>query len=97
MVETFQSISHHFSVLLQFATTNATRSFEERFFNPGHREEGISLMELVRFFAMVIKIAIFLALIGELKSCTLELLNLSAVKSKTGIMSYSKFTRELTK
>jgi hypothetical protein len=54
-------------------------------------------MELVRFFAMVVKIAIFLALIGELKACTLELLNLSAAKSSTGIMSYSKFTRELTK
>ena len=54
-------------------------------------------MELVRFFAKVIKIAIFLALIGQLKSCTLELLNLSAATSKTGIMSYSKFTHALTK
>jgi hypothetical protein len=54
-------------------------------------------MELVRFFAMVVKIAIFLALIGELKSCTLEILHLSSQKSSTGIMSYSKFSRELTK
>ena len=54
-------------------------------------------MELVRFFALVVKIAICLALIGELKSCTLELLDLSAKKSATGIMSYSKFTRALTK
>ena len=54
-------------------------------------------MELVRFFAMVIKIAIFFALIGRLKSCTLELLKLSAAKSEAGIMSYSKFTHQLTK
>jgi hypothetical protein len=54
-------------------------------------------MELVRFFALVVKVAICLALIGELKSCTLELLDLSAEKSSTGIMSYSKFTHALTK
>ena len=54
-------------------------------------------MELVRFFAAVVKIAICLALIGELKSCTLELLDLSAQKSAQGIMSYSKYTKALTK
>ncbi len=54
-------------------------------------------MELVRFVALVVKVAICLALIGELKSCTLELLDLSAEKSAQGIMSYSKFTRALTK
>ena len=54
-------------------------------------------MELVRFFAMVLKIAIFLALIGELKACTLDLLSLNAANSRAGIMSYSRFNHELTK
>ncbi len=54
-------------------------------------------MELVRFVGFVVKIAICLALLGELKSCTLELLDLSAEKSATGIMSFSKFTHALTK
>ena len=54
-------------------------------------------MELVRFFAAVVKIAICLALIGQLKSCTLELLDLSAEKSSRGILSYSNFTKALTK
>ena len=54
-------------------------------------------MELVRFFARLVKIAICLALIGQLKSCTLELLDLSAEKSSRGIMSYSRLTKELTK
>lgn len=54
-------------------------------------------MELVRFFVLVVKIAFCLALIGQLKSCTLELLDLSAEKSTKGIMPYSKFTQALTK
>ena len=54
-------------------------------------------MELVRFFALVVRIALCLAVVGLLKSCTLELLALSAEKSSTGIMSYSKFTLALTK
>jgi hypothetical protein len=54
-------------------------------------------MDLVRFLALIVKIGIFLALIGELKSCTLVLLDLSAEKSANGITSYSKFTRALTK
>lgn len=54
-------------------------------------------MELVRFCVAVVKIAIALALIGQLKSCTLELLGLAAEKSDKGMISYSKFTRALTK
>ena len=54
-------------------------------------------MELVRFFVLVVKIALCLALIGSLKACTLELLDLSAEKSAQGIMSYSKYSRALTK
>jgi len=53
-------------------------------------------MELVRFYALVVKIAIALALIGQLKSCTLELLGLAAEKSDHGMISYTKFTRALT-
>ncbi len=54
-------------------------------------------MELVRFYALVVKIAIALAIIGQLKSCTLVLLGLAAAKSDTGMISYSKFTKALTK
>lgn len=54
-------------------------------------------MELVRFYALVVKIAIALALIGQLKSCTLELLGLAAEQSGHGMISYTKFTRALTK
>ena len=54
-------------------------------------------MELVRFYAAVIKLALVLAMFGLLKSCTLEMLGLAAEKSEAGIISYSKFTRALTK
>lgn len=54
-------------------------------------------MELVRFYAWVIKIAIALALIGQLKTCTLIIMGLAAEKSEKGIVSYSKFTRLLTR
>jgi FlaG/FlaF family flagellin (archaellin) len=54
-------------------------------------------MELIRFFALILRIAFVLALAGELKSCTLELMGLAAQKVDQGIMSYSKFTRQLTR
>lgn len=54
-------------------------------------------MELVRFFAGVVKIALLLAVVGCLKSCTLELLGLSAEKSATGMTSFTKYTRALSK
>ncbi len=54
-------------------------------------------MPIVRFYAFVIKMAILLALMGQLKSCTLTLLGLAAEKSERGMMSYTKFTRLLTK
>jgi len=53
-------------------------------------------MELVRFYAWVIKIAIVLALIGQLKTCTLIMMGKAAEKSEKGIISYSLFTRLLT-
>ena len=52
-------------------------------------------MELIRFFAVLVKIAIVLAIIGQLKSCTLELLGLAAEKSGRGMISYSQYTRLL--
>lgn len=53
-------------------------------------------MELVRLYLAIVKIAVALALIGQLKTCTLELLGLAATKSDQGMISYSKFTRALT-
>jgi len=52
-------------------------------------------MGLVRFYSSVIWLGIALALAGQLKSCTLAMKGLGADKSQTGIMSYSKFTRQL--
>jgi FlaG/FlaF family flagellin (archaellin) len=54
-------------------------------------------MELVRFFAFIIKIAIVLALAGQLKSCTYELMGLAAQKSERGMISYKKYTETLLK
>lgn len=53
-------------------------------------------MELVRFYAWVIKIAITLALLGQLKSCTLVMMGKAAEKTGQGMISYSRFTRLLT-
>ena len=52
-------------------------------------------MELVRFYVMVVKIAILLALCGQLKACTLELAGKAAAKH--GMMSYSRYTKALLK
>jgi len=54
-------------------------------------------MGLVRFYSAVIWLGITLALAGNLKSCTLTMLGLAAEKTETGIISYSKFSRLLTK
>jgi hypothetical protein len=54
-------------------------------------------MELIRFYALIIKIAIVLALAGQLKSCTLELMGLAAQKSERGMISYKQYTEMLTK
>jgi len=53
-------------------------------------------MELVRFYAAVVKLAFALALLGILKTCTLQVLGLAAAKSQVGIISYSKYSRMLT-
>ncbi len=52
-------------------------------------------MELIRFFAFVVKLAILLALVGQLKSCTLQLLGLAATKSDQGMISYGDYSRLL--
>lgn len=54
-------------------------------------------MEIARFFAFVVKLAVLLALIGQLKTCTLIMLGLAVEKSEKGIISHSKFTRLLTR
>ena len=53
-------------------------------------------MELVRLYLAIIKIAVALALVGQLKSCTLDLLGLAAKKNRQGMISYSTYTRLLT-
>jgi hypothetical protein len=54
-------------------------------------------MELARFYIMLVKIAMALAFLGLLKSCTLDLLGLAAESSDKGMISYSQFTKLLTK
>ena len=53
-------------------------------------------MELVRFYALIIKIAFALAALGMLKSCTLEMMELATQKTERGMMSYSRYTKVLT-
>jgi hypothetical protein len=79
--------------LLQVATTFATRNFLER---DQQKLTEVAFIEIVRFYAFVIKLAIALAFIGQLKSCTLELFGLAAEKSGGGMISFTKFTRALT-
>ncbi len=54
-------------------------------------------MGLLRFYVWVIRLGLLVALCGQLKSCTLVMMGLAAKKTDQGIMSYSKFSRELTK
>jgi hypothetical protein len=52
-------------------------------------------MELVRFYSAVIWLGIALALMGQLKSCTQVMMGKAAQATQTGIMSYSKFNRQI--
>lgn len=54
-------------------------------------------MVVVQFFAWVIRLGLALAIIGQLKSCTLVMLGMAAEKTEHGIISYSKFSRQLTR
>jgi len=56
----------------------------------------LKMLGLLRFYSFMIWLGISLALVGQLKSCTLVMLGLAAEKSERGIISYSKFTRLLT-
>src|SRR4051812_14051572 len=60
-------------------------------FNGGFREMG----SLIKFYAFVIRVAVLLALAGQLKSCTVIMMNHAAWKTQQGIMSYSNFNRAL--
>jgi len=53
-------------------------------------------MELARLYLAIFKIAIALALIGQLKSCTLELLGLTAERTGQGMISFTNYTKALT-
>jgi hypothetical protein len=78
--------------LLLAATFFATSVFRERkLFNGGFR-----LGNIIRFYSFVVRIGIGLALVGQLRSCTLTMMGLAAEKSGRGIISYSKFSRMLT-
>lgn len=51
-------------------------------------------MELVRPLVAVVKLAFALALMGQLKACTLEVMGKAAAKHE--MISYSKFNKLLT-
>lgn len=51
---------------------------------------------VIRFYSLVIRIGIALALAGQLRSCTLAMMGLASEKTGRGIISYSKFSRMLT-
>ncbi len=53
-------------------------------------------MIVVRFYVWVIRIGVSLALIGQLKTCTLTMAGLAAEKTKGGVILYEKFSRALT-
>jgi hypothetical protein len=54
------------------------------------------LVGLIRFYSALIRLAILLALLGQLKHCTLVMMGAAAESSERGMISYSKFTRPLT-
>ena len=53
-------------------------------------------MEIVKFVSFVVRLGLLQALIGQLKFCTLMMRGLASDKSQKGIMSYSKYTKQLT-
>ena len=53
-------------------------------------------MELVRSFAAILKLALLLALLGQLKLCTVCMLGLAADNSEHGWITYSAYTKLLT-
>ncbi len=53
-------------------------------------------MGIVKFVSFILKLGFLLAMVGQLKFCTLMMLGKASEKSQKGIMSYSKYTRQLT-
>jgi hypothetical protein len=53
-------------------------------------------MEIIKFVSFVVRLGLLLALVGQLKFCTLMMMGLASEKSQHGIMSYSKYTKLLT-
>jgi hypothetical protein len=53
-------------------------------------------MGIVKFVSFILKLGFLLAMVGQLKFCTLMMLGLASEKSQKGIMSYSKYTKLLT-
>lgn len=54
-------------------------------------------MGFVRSYSTIIRLGIGLALIGQLKFCTANMMGLAAENYQRGIMPYSEFSRMLTK
>jgi hypothetical protein len=54
-------------------------------------------MNLVHFYVCVIRLGITLALCGQLKTCTQLMMGEAGEKTQAGIISYSKFSRLLTR
>lgn len=53
-------------------------------------------MGLIQFYSALIRLAIALALLGQLKHCTLVMMGAAAESTERGMISYSKFTHMLT-
>lgn len=53
-------------------------------------------MGAIKFVSFVVWLGFGMAMIGQLKFCTLVRMGKAAEKSQKGIMSYSKYTRMLT-
>ena len=53
-------------------------------------------MGAIKFVSFVVRLGFGLALIGQLKFCILVMIGKDAEKSQKGIMSYSKYTKQLT-
>jgi len=54
------------------------------------------LVEIVKFVSFVVRLGLILAFCGQLKFCTLQLMDLASEKTQKGMISYSKYTHMLT-
>jgi hypothetical protein len=51
---------------------------------------------ILKFYSTLIWLGISMALAGQLKGCTLQLMGMAAENTQHGLMSYAKFNRLLT-